>query len=52
MRVEVEGREVALTNLEKVLWPETGFTKRQLVEYYVAVAPVMLPHLEGRPLTL
>jgi bifunctional non-homologous end joining protein LigD len=52
VRVEVEGREVALTNLEKVLWPETGFTKGQMVEYYVAVAPVLLPHLEGRPLTL
>ena len=52
MRVEVGGRELALTNLEKVLWPETGFTKGQMVEYYVAVAPVLLPHLEGRPLTL
>ena len=52
MRVEVEGRELALTNLEKVLWPETGFTKGQMIEYYVAVAPALLPHLEGRPLTL
>jgi bifunctional non-homologous end joining protein LigD len=51
-RVELDGREVALTNLEKVLWPETGFTKGQMIEYYVAVAPVLLPHLEGRPLTL
>lgn len=50
--VEVEGRRLALTNLDKVLWPETGFTKAQLIEYYVAVAPVLLPHLEGRPLTL
>jgi len=50
--VEVEGRKLALTNLDKVLWPETGTTKAELIEYYVAVAPVLLPHLEGRPLTL
>jgi bifunctional non-homologous end joining protein LigD len=50
--VEVEGRTLALTNLEKVLWPQTGTTKAELIEYYVAVAPVLLPHLEGRPLTL
>jgi bifunctional non-homologous end joining protein LigD len=51
-RIEVDGRELALTNLEKVLWPETGWTKGQMIEYYVAVAPTLLPHLEGRPLTL
>jgi bifunctional non-homologous end joining protein LigD len=50
--VEVEGRQLALTNLDKVLWPEAGFTKAQLIEYYVAVAPVLLPHIERRPLTL
>jgi len=50
--VEVEGRTLALTNLDKVLWPEAGTTKAELIEYYVAVAPVLLPHLEGRPLTL
>src|SRR4051812_27158434 len=50
--VEVEGRRLGLTHLDKVLWPETGFTKAQLIEYYVAVAPVLLPHLEGRPLTI
>lgn len=50
--VEVEGRRLALTNLDKVLWPETGMTKAQLIEYYVDVAPVLLPHLAGRPLTL
>ena len=51
-RVEIDGQTVALTNLDKVLWPETGFTKGQMIEYYVAVAPVLLPHLEGRPLTV
>jgi bifunctional non-homologous end joining protein LigD len=50
--VEVEGRKVALTNLDKVLWPEAGFTKAEMIEYYVAVAPVLLPHLANRPLTL
>jgi bifunctional non-homologous end joining protein LigD len=50
--ISVEGRRLALTNLDKVMWPETGFTKAQLIEYYVSVAPVLLPHLAGRPLTL
>jgi bifunctional non-homologous end joining protein LigD len=51
-RVEVDGRTVALTNLDKVFWPEVGFTKGQMIEYYAGVAPTLLPHLEGRPLTL
>jgi len=50
--VRVAGQRLALTNLEKVLWPETGFTKAQLIQYYAEVAPVLLPHLEGRPLTI
>jgi len=50
--LDVEGRRLSLTNLGKVLWPEAGFTKGQMIEYYVAVAPVLLPHLAGRPLTL
>ena len=50
--VEVAGRRVRLTNLDKILWPETGFTKAQMIEYYVRVAPWLLPHLAGRPLTL
>ena len=49
--VEVEGRELVLTNLEKPLWPD-GFTKAQLIEYYVDLAPVLLPHLDRRPLTM
>jgi bifunctional non-homologous end joining protein LigD len=43
---------VALTNLDRVLWPRTGFTKGDLVSYYRDVAPAILPHLVGRPLTL
>jgi bifunctional non-homologous end joining protein LigD len=45
-------REVRLANPRKVLYPKTGFTKRDLVEYYAAIAPVLLPHLRDRPLTL
>jgi bifunctional non-homologous end joining protein LigD len=52
MSVELDGREVALTSLDRVLYPETGFTKGDLVAYYRAVAPVLVPHLRGRPLTL
>ena len=40
-----------LTNLDKVLWPATGFTKGGLIAYYRDVAPVLLPHLAGRPLS-
>ena len=50
--VEVEGRKLVLTNLGKVLYPETGFTKAQVIDYYLRIAPVLLPHLAGRPLTL
>jgi len=50
--VEVEGRKLKLTNLDKVLYPATGFTKGQVVDFYVRIAPVLLPHLAGRPLTM
>jgi bifunctional non-homologous end joining protein LigD len=50
--VEIEGRRLALTNLDKVLWPAAGRTKGWLLEYYTRVAPVLLPHLRQRPLTL
>ncbi|MGH9121545.1 MAG: non-homologous end-joining DNA ligase [Acidimicrobiales bacterium] len=50
--VTVGGREISLSNLNKVLWPATGFTKGQLIDYYSRVAPVMVPHLSGRALTL
>jgi bifunctional non-homologous end joining protein LigD len=48
----VEGRQLKLSNLDKVLYPRAGFTKGDVIEYYRRVAPVLLPHLEGRPLTL
>jgi bifunctional non-homologous end joining protein LigD len=50
--VDVEGREIRLSNPRKVLYPKAGFTKRDLVEYLAAIAPVLLPHLRDRPLTL
>jgi bifunctional non-homologous end joining protein LigD len=50
--VEVEGRELALSNLEKVLYPEAGFTKAQVIDYCSRIAPVLVPHLQDRPLTL
>jgi bifunctional non-homologous end joining protein LigD len=50
--IDVEGRRLSLSNLDKVLYPETGFTKRQVIDYYVRVAPFLLPHLAGRPLTM
>ncbi len=49
--VDVEGHQVALTNLEKVLYPSVGFTKGQVLDYYTRIAPVLLPHLAGRALT-
>ena len=50
--VQVEGRTLTLTNLTKVLYPATGFTKAEVLDYYQRVAPVLLPHIAGRPLTL
>ncbi|HEY6762649.1 MAG TPA: DNA ligase D [Baekduia sp.] len=51
VRAEIDGRELRLTNLEKALWP-SGHTKGDLIRYYVELAPVLLAHLRGRPLTL
>lgn len=50
--VSLEGREVSLSNLDKVLYPETGFTKAQVIDYYTRIAPVLLPHLRDHPMTL
>ncbi|MDT4936765.1 MAG: bifunctional non-ous end joining protein LigD [Pseudonocardiales bacterium] len=50
--VEVEGRQLQLTNLGKVLYPQTGFTKGEVIDYYTRIAPVLLPHLVDRPLTI
>lgn len=50
--VNVEGHRLKLSNLEKVFYPETGFTKGQVIDYYRRIAPALLPHLRDRPLTL
>src|ERR1700726_4083288 len=48
----VEGKKLSVSNLEKVLYPKVGFTKGQVIYYYIRIAPVLLPHLEDRPLTM
>jgi len=50
--VEIEGRQLSLSNLDKVLYPEAEFTKAEVIDYYTRAAPVMVPHLAGRPITL
>lgn len=50
--IEVEGRHLSVSNLDKVLYPEAGFTKADVIWYYVHIAPVLLPHVRGRPLTM
>ncbi|HWI53968.1 MAG TPA: non-homologous end-joining DNA ligase [Symbiobacteriaceae bacterium] len=50
--VAVAGRTLALSNLDKLLWPEDGITKAELIEYYTRMAPYLLPYLRGRPLVL
>jgi len=49
--VQVDGRTLSLTNLDKVLYPEVGFTKGEVIDYYTRIAPVLLPHLASRALT-
>ncbi|RIV37013.1 non-homologous end-joining DNA ligase [Micromonospora radicis] len=51
LRVEVEGRTLELSNLDKVLYPGAGFTKGEVIDYYTRIAPVLLPHLADRALT-
>ena len=51
-QVEVEGKELKLSNLDKVLYPKPGFTKGEMVDYYAKVAPAIVPHLSGRAVTL
>ena len=50
--VEVDGRPLTLTNLAKVLYPEDGFSKAEVLDYYQRIAAVLLPHIAGRPMTL
>lgn len=50
--IEVAGRKLSVSNLEKVMYPEVGFTKGEVIDYYIRIAPVLLPHLKNRPITL
>jgi len=50
--VDIQGRQLKLSNLDKVLYPGIGFTKGQVIDYYARIAPVLLPHLKDRPLTM
>lgn len=50
--VDIEGKHLTLTNLDKVLYPATGFSKGQVIDYYARIAPVLLPHLKDKPLTM
>nr|WP_218039623.1 non-homologous end-joining DNA ligase [Dendrosporobacter quercicolus] len=50
--IEVGGKQLKLSNLDKIFYPSTAFTKGQVIDYYIRIAPVLLPHLKGRPLTL
>ena len=50
--VDIEGKHLKLSNLDKVLYPAAGFTKGEVIDYYVRIAPVLLPHISGHPLTL
>lgn len=52
VRTTVDGRQLTISNLQKVLYPATGFTKGQVIDYYARVATVMLPHVRDRPLTM
>ena len=48
----VDDRKLQVSNLDKVLYPKAGFTKAQVIDYYIRIAPVLLPHLKDRPLTM
>src|SRR5690554_279786 len=50
--VSMGGKEVRLTNLSKPFWPDRGLLKRDLLQYYADVAPVLLPHIEGRAMVM
>jgi bifunctional non-homologous end joining protein LigD len=51
-QLEIDGRRLDVSNLQKVFYPQTGFTKGQLIDYYIKISPYLLPHLKNRPLTL
>ncbi|HSO26916.1 MAG TPA: hypothetical protein VLS48_02520, partial [Anaerolineales bacterium] len=52
MNLELDGHQVKISSPEKLLFPAAGITKADMVDYYVRIAPVMLPHLAGRPISM
>ena len=50
--IEAAGKKLTVSNLDKVLYPAAGFAKGQVIDYYLRIAPVLLPHLKNRPITL
>src|SRR2546429_8716719 len=50
--LKIQNRNVPVSNLDKVFYPQTGFTKGQVIDYYIRISPVLLPHLKDRALTL
>lgn len=50
--LEIEGKSVEVSNLDKILYPQAGFTKGDVIDYYIKISPVLLPHLRDRPITL
>src|SRR5258708_14771410 len=51
-QVDVDGRRLELSNLEKIFYPKVKFTKAQVIDYYARIAPALLPHLKNRPVSL
>jgi len=51
-RLTIDDKEIALSNLDKIMYPETGFTKGQVIDYYKNIARYILPHIENRPITM
>lgn len=50
--LRIEDKDVSVSNLDKVFYPKTGFTKGEVIDFYIRIAPVLLPHLKSRPITL
>ncbi len=51
-QLEIEGKSLLVSNLEKILYPDVGFTKGDLINYYIRISPVLLPHMKQRPISL
>jgi bifunctional non-homologous end joining protein LigD len=51
-QLTVNGTKIDVSNLDKILYPKTGFTKGQVIDYYVRISSVLLPHLKNKPITL